>query len=305
MSETNQLPVSKIGWLGVGRMGYAMARRLGEAGADIAVYNRSADKAKPLVEYGVKLASGARDLASCDIVFTMLSTGDVVKAALFGPEGLIQPGQRKPGFVVDCSSISLEVSAEIRTLCAEQGINFLAAPISGNPHVVEEGLASFVVSGAQDSFDHVRPFLLAIGKAASYVGEGELARVAKICHNVWLGALTQSLAEVVVLAQKAGMTRAAFMDFLNGSALGSTYTRVKTPHWVALDFSATFTPALMRKDMDLGIHLAQELGATLPLATMTRDLLQSLINRGVVNEDFSALLLQQAEASGLQMTSEL
>ncbi|MFM0619738.1 NAD(P)-dependent oxidoreductase [Paraburkholderia nemoris] len=304
MAETKQLPVAKIGWMGIGRMGYAMARRLGEAGADIAVYNRSADKAKPLEEYGAKLASGVCDLASCDIVFTMLSTGDVVKASLFGPGGLVQPGQPKPKLVVDCSSISLEVSAEVRLLCAEHGINFLAAPISGNPHVVEEGLASFVVSGEQDNFESVRPFLLAIGKAASYVGDGELARVAKICHNVWLGALTQSLAEVVVLAQKAGMTRAAFMDFLNGSALGSTYTRVKTPHWVALDFSATFTPALMRKDMDLGIHLAQELGATLPLATITRDLLQSLINRGIVDEDFSALLLQQAEASGLKMTSE-
>ena len=304
MEETKQLPIAKLGWMGIGRMGYAMARRLGEAGADIAVYNRSANKAKPLAEYGVKLASGVRDLAACDIVFTMLSTGDVVKDSLFGPQGLIQAGQSKPKLVVDCSSISLEVSAEIRSLCAAQGINFLAAPISGNPHVVEEGLASFVVSGERDSFEGLRPFLLAIGRAASYVGEGELARVAKICHNVWLGALTQSLAEVVVLAQKAGMTRAAFMDFLNGSALGSTYTRVKTPHWVALDFSATFTPALMRKDMDLGIHLAQELGATLPLATITRDLLQSLINRGIVDEDFSALLLQQAEASGLKMTRE-
>jgi len=293
-----------VGWMGIGRMGYAMARRLGEGGADITVFNRSIDKARPLAEYGVKLAAAAGDLASCDIVFTMLSNGDVVKESLFGAKGLVRSGQPKPGLVVDCSSISLEASAEIRSLCAEQGVGFLAAPISGNPHVVEEGSASFVVSGEPADFERVRPFLLDIAKSATFVGPGELARVAKICHNVWLGALTQSLAEVVVLAEKAGMTRAAFLDFLNGSALGSTYTRVKTPHWVALDFSATFTPALMRKDMDLGIHLAQQLEASMPLATMTRDLLQSLINRGVVDEDFSALLLQQAEASGLKLKSE-
>jgi 3-hydroxyisobutyrate dehydrogenase-like beta-hydroxyacid dehydrogenase len=304
MTQTSKLPRAKLGWMGIGRMGYAMARRLGEAGADIAVYNRSPEKARPLAQYGVKLAESPRELAACDIVFTMLSTGDVVEEALFGPGGLLAGTAGRPKLVVDCSSISLEVSACIRSRCKEAGVGFLAAPISGNPHVVEEGMASFVVSGEAGDFEGVRPFLLAIGKSATYAGAGELARVAKICHNVWLGALTQSLAEVVVLAQKAGMTRAAFLEFLNGSALGSTYTRVKTPHWVALDFKATFTPALMRKDMDLGIDLAHELGASLPLATMTRDMLQSLINRGVVEEDFSALLLQQAEASGLKLEKE-
>ena len=221
MAETKQLPAATVGWMGIGRMGYAMARRLGEAGADLSVFNRSAEKARPLAEYGAKLASAASGLASCDIVFTMLSTGDVVKEALFGAQGLIRGGKAKPKLIVDCSSISLDASAEIRALCAEQGIGFLAAPISGNPHVVEEGLATFVVSGERSDFERLRPFLLAIGKAATYVGGGELARVAKICHNVWLGALTQSLAEVVVLAEKAGMTRAAFLDFLNSSALGS------------------------------------------------------------------------------------
>ena len=304
MTQQKELPAARLGWMGIGRMGFAMARRLAQAGADIAVFNRSAEKARPLAEFGAKVAADVKALASCDIVFTMLSTGDVVEQALFGPAGLIDGSTSRPRLVVDCSSISLEMSAQIRSRLREVGVGFLAAPVSGNPHVVEEGMASLVVSGEPADFERVRPFLLAIGKAASYVGTAELARVAKICHNVWLGALTQSLAEVVVLAEKAGMTRAAFLDFLNGSALGSTYTRVKTPHWVALDFTATFTPSLMRKDMDLGLHLAHELEASLPLASMTRDLLQSLINRGVTAEDFSALLLQQAEASGLKIKKE-
>ena len=296
-------PAIRIGWIGSGRMGFAMARRLAEAGADLAIYNRSPEKAEPLRKHGAKLAHRVAELGGCEIVFTMLSTGDVVSEMLTGSAGLMQ-APKTPSLVVDCSSISIEASARLREALLSAGTAFLAAPVSGNPHVVEAGQSSFVVSGPRTSFERAQPFLLAMGRGATYVGDGELARIAKICHNVWLGSLTQSLAEVVVLAQKAGMTRSVFLEFLNASALGSTYTRVKTPHWVALDFAATFTPALMRKDMDLGIDLAHELNASLPLACMTRELIQGLINSGVTELDFSALLLQQARASGLQMKPE-
>jgi len=299
----SSLPALRIGWIGAGRMGFAMARRLATAGADITVYNRSVEKAAPLQDHGAKVTGSLSDLARCDVVFTMLSTGDVVKETLLGGQGLL--GQaRHPRLIVDCSSISTECSAELRGALEGRQIGFLAAPVSGNPHVVEAGLANFVVSGPRASFDELMPLFLAMGRGGSYVGEGELARVAKICHNVWLGALTQSLAEVTVLAQKAGMTRKAFLDFLNESALGSTYTRVKAPHWIALDFAATFTPPLMRKDMDLGLSLAHERGMPMPLSSMTREMIQAQINQGFVDVDFSTLLVLQARASGLEMVPE-
>lgn len=293
----------RVGWIGIGRMGFAMARRLAQAGASLAVYNRSLEKAQPLVAHGARAVASIAELLDRDIVFTMLSTGDVVKEVLLGDKGLLA-GRAKPRIVVDCSSISVDDSNEIRNALAKAGIAFLAAPVSGNPHVVEAGKAGFVVSGPRAAFDEVRALLLTMAQSATYVGEGDLARIAKICHNVWLGSLTQSLAEVIVLAQKAGLTRSAFLEFINVCPMGSTYTRAKTPHWVALDFSATFTPVLMRKDLDLGLDLAHELGASLPLASMTRDLIQTLINRGYTDQDFSTLLLQQAEASGLVMKPE-
>jgi 3-hydroxyisobutyrate dehydrogenase-like beta-hydroxyacid dehydrogenase len=289
-----------IGWIGTGRMGYAMARRLAEAGADLKVYNRSAEKAEPLRKHGAKIVLRAEDLAGCDIVFTMLSTGEVVTEQIAS----LRAADRLPKLLVDCSSISIETSAEIRASLAKAGAAFLAAPVSGNPHVVEAGQSSFVVSGPRAAFDRVQPLLLQMGRNATYVGNAELARIAKICHNVWLGALTQSLAEVTVLAEKAGLTRKAFLEFLNASALGSTYTRVKAPHWVALDFTATFTPPLMRKDMDLGLALARKLDAPMALASMTREIIQSQINQGYVDEDFSTLLLLQAMAAGLDMKPE-
>jgi 3-hydroxyisobutyrate dehydrogenase len=300
----NRLPEMRLGWVGIGRMGYAMARLLASAGADLVVYNRSIEKAEPLREYGARVATDIADLRQCDVVFVMLSTGDVVRDVLVGKHGLMAAGNGRIRLVIDCSSISVETSAELRQTLAESGVAFLAAPVSGNPHVVEAGEASFVVSGPRIAFDEIQSFLLAIGRAASYVGDGELARVAKICHNVWLGVLTQSLAEVTVLAEKAGMTRTTFLDFLNNSALGSVYTRRKAPYWEKLDFKATFTPLLMRKDMDLGLSLARKLEAPMPLSSMTREMIQSQINRGFVDVDFSSLLVLQARSAGLDLVPE-
>ena len=147
-----------------------------------------------------------------------------------------------PRLVVECSSISLEGSAELRALLAARGIELLAAPVSGNAKVIKAGRLSFVCSGPRAAFDAALPYLQMIAPAASYVGEGELARIVKICHNVFLGVVTQSLAEITVLAQKAGVPRHAFLDFMNQSVMGSTFSRYKTPAFVNLDFKVTFTP---------------------------------------------------------------
>ena len=146
--------------------------------------------------------------------------------------------------------------------------------------------------------------LRTIAPAASYVGEGELARIVKICHNVFLGVVTQSLAEITVLAQKAGVPRHAFLDFINQSVMGSTFSRYKTPAFVNLDFKVTFTPHLLRKDMDLGLDAGRKFEVPMPLASATRDLIQSMIGQGWTEQDFATLLLQQAEASGLTLAPE-
>ena len=295
-----------IGWLGIGNMGLAMARRLADAGAQLSVYNRSPEKAEPLRAHGAQIARTLQDLAGCDIVLTMLATGDVVEDLLLGSTGLLsQPGAKKPKVVIDCSSISVEISSSIRERLASMGVAFIAAPVSGNPEVVASGNSTFVCSGPAQAVDHVRPLFLSMGKAASYVGEGELARVAKICHNVWLGGVSQALAEVLVLGQKAGLTREAFLNFLNQSAMGSAFTKGRTPSWVAMDGAPGFSPWLMRKDMDLGLDLAKSLEMPMPLSNTARDFLQALINSGDAEADFTqGLMQQQARVSGLEMKPE-
>ncbi|HUQ25429.1 MAG TPA: NAD(P)-dependent oxidoreductase [Burkholderiales bacterium] len=288
-----------LGWIGAGRMGYAMAERLAKGGCDIAVWNRTAEKAKPLEKYGAKVVNQLEELSTKDILFVMVSTYDDVKEVL---NKALAKG--KPKMVVECSSISLEGSADLREMLKGKGIEYLAAPVSGNAKVIKAGKLTFVVSGPKAAYERAKPYLDMMGAGSSYVGEGELARIAKICHNVMLGVVIQNLCEITILAQKAGMPRHAFLDFLNKSVMGSMFTRYKTPALVNLDFHVTFTPKLLRKDLDLGLDAGKELEVPMPLSSLTRDLLQQMIGHGMTEEDFSTLLLMQAKASGIELKPE-
>ena len=290
----------KLGWIGTGRMGYEMAARLAKGGCDLAVWNRTKAKADPLKAHGAKVVDSLNDLSGKDIVFCMVSTWDDVKEVV----GKLLSGQSKPRMVVECSSISLEGSAELRKMLAEQKIEYLAAPVSGNAKVIKAGKLTFVVSGPKAAYEKARPYLDMMGSGSSYVGEGELARIAKICHNVMLGVVIQCLSEITILAQKAGMPRHAFLDFLNKSVMGSMFTRYKTPALVNLDFKVTFTPHLLRKDLDLGLDAGRELEVPMPLASLTRDLLQQMIGHGMADQDFATLVLMQAKASAIALEPE-
>jgi len=299
----NAAKAKKLGWIGAGRMGFEMAKRLAKGGCDIAVWNRTRAKAEPLAKDGAKIVDGLPDLAGCDIVFCMVSTYDDVKEVIAGPKGLLSRSA-KPKMVVECSSISLEGSAELRKTLGARGVELLSAPVSGNAKVIKAGKLTFVVSGPKAAYDEAAPYLAMMGQGSSYVGEGELSRIVKICHNVMLGVVTQCMAEITVLAEKAGVPRHAFLDFLNKGVMGSMFTRYKTPAFVNLDFHVTFTPYLLRKDLDLGLEAGRRFEVPMPLASATRDLLQSMMGRGMTEEDFSTLLLQQAQASGLTLKPE-
>lgn len=294
-----QTRTESLGWIGAGRMGYAMAERLAKAGCDLSVWNRTREKALPLERSGAKVVHRLEDLSSKDILFVMVSTYDDVRDVI---GRALAAG--KPKMVVECSSISLEGSAELRQLLSKENVQYLAAPVSGNAKVIKAGKLTFVASGPRGAYETAKPYLDKMGVGSSYVGEGELARIAKICHNVFLGVVTQSLAEVTVLAEKAGMPRHAFLDFLNQSVMGSTFTRYKAPAFVNLDFQVTFTPKLLRKDMDLGLDAARARDVPMPLAALTRDLIQQMIGHGMTEEDFATLLVMQARASGLQLKAE-
>ena len=294
----------KIGWIGTGRMGFSMAARLLKKGAQVTAWNRTRAKAEPLAKLGAQLAESPAALADRDIVFTMVAgSGDLLEV-VSGPQGLLSRAGRAPRILIDCTTVSQEASAKAREAAAAAGCAMLAAPVSGNAKVVKAGRLSLVVSGSKDAYHEALPYLESLGEGVSYVGEGELSRIVKICHNVFLGVVTQSLAEITVLAQKAGVPRHAFLDFMNQSVMGSMFSRYKTPAFVNLDFKVTFTPYLLRKDLDLGLDAGKRFEVPMPLAAATRDLVQSMMGRGWTEQDFATLLLQQAQASGIELAPE-
>ena len=298
---TANLP--KIGWIGTGRMGYAMVSRLLNAGLNVRVYNRTRSKAEPLAAYGAEIVDTISELATCDIVFAMVSeSSDLIQVTI--GEGGVLTQQLTPKIIVDCSTVSAEASEEVRIAATARGTKYLVAPVSGNGKVVKAGKLTMVASGPKDVFDEVEPILLHIVKAATYAGEGDLARLVKLAHNIFLGVVTQSLAEITVFAEKAGVPRSAFLAFLNDSVMGSVFTRYKTPAFVNLDMTPTFTPVLLRKDFDLGLAAARALQVPMPLASASHQIVQQAVGRGHVETDFAVLLLEQAAASGMILKSE-
>jgi len=293
----------RIGWIGCGRMGTAMAKRLVAAKYDVTVTNRTRSKAEVLGEQGAKVVDHPRDLADCDVIFIMVAADKDLLAVTTGPDGILS-GVASPSVVIDCSTVSAMTSAQVRAALAAKGIEFLAAPVSGNPKVVASGKLTLAVSGTRETFEKVQHYLAELGHGVTYVGDDEVARLVKICHNMFLGIVTQAMAEITVLAERGGIPRSAFLEFINNSVMGSTFSRYKTPAFVNLDFTPTFTPVLLRKDFDLGMAEAKRMSVPMPVSALCTELVVSAIGAGYVEEDFSVLLLEEARSAGLVMTPE-
>lgn len=292
-----------IGWIGLGRMGFQLATRLLDAGYDVAVYNRTRSKAEPLTAKGASIVDSPVELADRDLVFSMVSASKDLEHVMLGEGGLLT-GENAPRIIADSSTVSVEASTKIRAAATDRGAAFLATPVSGNPAVIAAGKLTVAVSGPRETFDEVEAVLHTFGRGVTYVGEGEVARLVKIAHNVFLGVVTQSMAEIIVLAEKGGVSREAFLAFLNDSVMGSVFTEYKTPAFVNLDFEPTFTHVLLQKDFDLGLDAAKTLGVVMPVASVTRNLVAQEVGNGNVEQDFASLIVTVAGGSGLELVSE-
>jgi len=303
----------KIGWIGVGRMGYPMAERLLKAGHQLSIWNRTRAKAEPLAKLGARVMDNLLELKEADILFSIVSTGKDLDQVYFGRNSISGHGGRIPKIFVDCSTIAVDESAAIRDRLKQLGSEFVAAPVSGNAKVIKAGRLSAVISGPESACKAVTPLLeIMAPQGVSYVGEGELARICKIAHNVMLGVVIENLIEITLLANKMGVPRHAFLAFMNNSVMGSMFTRYKSPALVNLDWTTTFTPELLRKDIDLGLSLGREWDVPMPVTAATREVLQSHFGAATLQpdpekylqEDFAALMETMALASGMKLKSE-
>jgi 3-hydroxyisobutyrate dehydrogenase-like beta-hydroxyacid dehydrogenase len=206
---------------------------------------------------------------------------------------------------VDCSTVSPAASQRAADAAAEAGTAFVCAPVSGNPSVVRSGNLIFAVSGPAAAVKAAQPLLDMIGRNTHVVGEGNEARVVKLCTNLVLAVLTQALAEALVLGQSHGVRRAAMMEFINDSAVGSPFTKYKTDAFVALDLAPAFTPEGQRKDLRLALQLGAQHEVPMPLTSATEVAFTRLVASGLgEGRDFASLILLAAQDAGIPISPE-
>jgi 3-hydroxyisobutyrate dehydrogenase-like beta-hydroxyacid dehydrogenase len=282
-----------VGLIGLGNMGTAIGERLLDAGYPLVVNNRNREKADAFGALGAAVAATPEDLvAQVDLVFTSLADDEAFEEVAGRVVAAAPPGT----VLVDMSTVSPNASARVASLAELASVRYLRAPVSGNPSVVRAGNLSFIVSGARETFDDVEAVIRAIGPTIHHVGEGEQARIVKLAINLMIAVLAQVMSEALVLAEASGVSRAALLEVMASSAAGAPFVKYKTDALLRDDFSATFTTALMEKDIDLVLDAAAEAGVELPLAREMKAHLHAAIDAGYGDDDFIALFLHLRSA---------
>ncbi len=275
-------------------MGSAVAERVLAAGYPLLVYNRTPEKAHALVAGGAAVAESPAEVASqVEVVLTSLANDEAFEAVAREVVAAARPG----AVLVDLSTVSPEASARIAAKAEAASVAYLRAPVSGNPTVVRAGNLSFIVSGAYEALERVEPVIRAIGSTVHHVGDAEQARIVKLAINLMIAGLAQLMSEALVLGEAAGVSREALLEVMGSSAAGAPFVKYKTEPLLRDDFSATFTTALMEKDIDLVLDAAEDVSVELPLAKQMKTLLRAAIEAGYADDDFIALFKHLRSAS--------
>lgn len=287
-----------VGLIGLGKMGSAFAERLLDAGFDLKVFNRTAGRATPFAARGATVADSAAGLAAeVDVVLTSLSDDHAFESVAESVVASARPGTA----LVDLSTVSTDVSARVAALAEPAGIEYLRAPVSGNPGVVRAGNVAFIVSGPPTAYDRAEPVLGAIGATVHVVGDAEQARIVKLAINLMIAGIAQLMAEALVLGERSGVSRSDLLETMGDSAVGAPFVKYKTEPLLRDDYSATFTTNLMEKDIDLALDAAEAAGVRLPFALEVKELLRGTIEAGHGDDDFMALFLHLRSASSQEV----
>jgi 3-hydroxyisobutyrate dehydrogenase-like beta-hydroxyacid dehydrogenase len=290
-------PVS-IAVVGLGNMGTAIAERLLDAGYGLAVYNRTPGRDESLVARGaMRLDAPTLALATTDVCVVSLPDDAAVDAVVCGENGVLA-GARSGTTLIETSTISVSASAGVAEAAAERGVAYLRAPFSGNPTAIRGGTAVSFVSGDAEVAKRCDAVLRAITPTVHYVGDGERARALKLVLQIFIGGTAELLAEAIVLGEAAGLERRQLLDVIRASVIGSKFIDYKSEPLLHDDYSATFTTAMMLKDVDLILDLAQRVDVTLPLTAEFRSVLQSACEGSHADEDFISVVLELKERSG-------
>jgi 3-hydroxyisobutyrate dehydrogenase len=291
--------VERIGFMGLGTMGAAMAANLARAGFSVTVWNRTPGRAPELDALGVsRAATPAEAAASSDVVVICVSDTPDVEAVLFGADG-VATGASAGGLVIDCSTISPAATREFGRRLGESGVALVDAPVSGGSEGAQKATLTIFVGGEPADFERARPVLAALGKTITHVGPIGSGQAVKAVNQVILAGTYLGVAEGIVLAIKAGLDVQQVVEALGGGAAQSWVLANRSGRMIENDYPLGFKVSLHRKDLGIALDLARERGADLPVAGLAADLETSLIGDGHAEDDMSALARAIRARSGL------
>jgi 3-hydroxyisobutyrate dehydrogenase-like beta-hydroxyacid dehydrogenase len=277
-----------------------MAGRLLDAGYQLTVFNRTHEKAWPLIERGARWADSPKAVASAvDVVITMVIDGGALRAVTLGEDGLLA-GARPGQLLIDMSTVSLADSAIVARACEAAGVDYLRAPVTGSTVLAARGSLGTLASGPRKRYEEALPIFQVFGPRQFYLGPGDEARSMKLALNMLIGITMVGLSEGLLLAEKSGLDWQQTLEVYCQSAVGSPFVNYKAPPLADRDFDPTFTTRGICKDFDLAIEAARNAGAATPLTVLTRQLFQAAVDGGWGDRDFSAVLLYLERASGIE-----
>ncbi len=292
--------MATLGFVGLGAMGSRMAKRLMDAGHTVIGYNRTREKAKSLVDAGMRLADSPRAAAEAsEVVFSMVTDSSALHEVALGPDGIVA-GLHPRATFVDVSTVSPAVIRELAKSVTARGASLLDAAISAGVVTLEQGEPSFMVGGDPQVLDRVRPYLSAIGPTITHVGEIGLAKTMKIAINLQLAPQILAFSEAALLAEKAGIARERAVEALLKSVLASPMLKYRGPFVLGqMPEKAWFNVTMMQKDLELALDLGQALGVPLPSVALAHEMLTAAKGMGLTEYDFAVVFDVLAKMSGL------
>jgi 3-hydroxyisobutyrate dehydrogenase-like beta-hydroxyacid dehydrogenase len=277
--------IERVGFAGLGAMGAGIAQRLLEAGHELVGWNRTKEKAEPLMEAGMRWADSPRELAeTVDVLFTMLTNTAAIEAIAEGKDGVLS-GLGEGKIWADISTIAPDASVELGKRVRATGASFLDCPVSGSPATLAAGELSVMVGGDRAAFEHISGVLLAIGPKVTYIGPNGHAILTKVAINLALVVSVTALAEGVALAEKAGVDRSAAVDAVLKSVIASPVVGYRAPLLV-YDTAVFADVELQQKDLVLAEELARRLGTAVPAAAAASEMLSAARSSATADRDF-------------------
>ena len=280
----------KVGIIGTGMLGKAIATRLLKSGYNLTVYNRTKEKTDVLKRLGASVADTPKDVAAnSDLVITIVKDADAVKSVAFGENGIIH-GKHDGLAVADMSTIDPVSSKEIAKKFQEKGIPMLDTPVMGGPIQAESGELVVMIGGKKEVYEKYKSVFDKIGNKAFYLGENGAGHAMKLAMNLQISMLALALSEGITLTRGAGLDPEIFLQILNSTYFKTGMSINKGPKMIKDDFKPTFTLKMMKKDLDTINQTAKEFNLSLPMTTLANKIYQEAIQNGFGELDYTGIL---------------